>query len=148
MGSSANLHNKEEAHSTPANNHRAIDALHSLTAEHKELLFRSGRIGVKWDGMAWGWGALFLQSRVVSACWDLVWSFSWVLLTYNAKSWELGWKGTSTLLRLLIRSAFGAIRVLINLHFKMSPLWENGHKQVFGLIVSYFESFGFHWFFF
>lgn len=63
--------------------------------------------------------------RLLSACGDLPGSFSWVMLTHNAKSWELGWKGTGTL-RLLIRNVFGAIRVLTNLHFKMLLLWEEG----------------------
>lgn len=51
----------------------------------------------------------------------LVWSFSWVMLTHNAKSWELGEKDASMSLRLLIRNAFEAISVLTNLHFKMPP---------------------------
>lgn len=74
----------------------------------------------------------------------LLWSFSGFMLTHDAKPWELGQKDDSTLLRLLIRNAFGAISVLTNLHFKLPSLWEKGQKQVFGLIVSYFESFGFH----
>lgn len=73
----------------------------------------------------------------LESCWHIV-----------TKSWELGWKGARTWLRLLIRSALGAIRVLNNLHLKMPLLWEKGHKWVFGLIVSYCEAFGFHWFFF
>lgn len=63
--------------------------------------------------------------------------------TQDLGNW--GRKGASAL-RLLIRNAFGAMRVLTRLLFKMPLLCEKGHKQIFDLIVSYFESFGFHWF--